>query len=121
MSRSRSVPWVPRAHVGDGLDPRLRGVEADLPPPLLLVPALALDGVALSLGRGRFWFGPLTGIVFALTFFGTEYVWTWMVVGHAWLTDRLLPGIAWSVPAGAFSGLLGDHLGRLLRRVVARP
>ena len=96
------------------------GLKPTSPPPLLLVPALALDGIALSLGRGRFWFGPLTGIVFALTFFGTEYVWTWMVVGHAWLTDRLLPGIAWSVPAGAFSGLLGDHLGRLLARAASQ-
>ncbi len=93
------------------------GLKPTSLPPLLLVPALALDGVALSSARGCFWFGPLTGIVFALTFFGTEYVWTWVVVGRTWPAERLLSGIGWSVAAGVLSGVLGDRLSRLMVRV----
>lgn len=86
-------------------------------PPFLLIPALLLDGLALASARGRWFFGPLCGMIFALTFFETEYAWAWVVVGRPWLTERLLTGVGWSIVAGALSGFLGDRLGRFLASV----
>ncbi len=83
-------------------------------PPFLLIPALVLDGLALASARGRWLFGPLCGTIFGLAFFGTEYAWTWLIVGRAWSAEQILGGVGGSIVAGALSGFLGDRLGRFL-------
>ena len=83
--------------------------------PFVVVPALAITGLALVSNRVRSpWIGAVAGLAFALVFTAMEAVWMALAVGRPWPTSAILAGLPWTLLAGAGSGWVGWVFGGFL-------
>lgn len=85
--------------------------------PLLVVPALAVDGWMAGAGRQRDrWPAAVAaGISFGALVILTEAFWMERVIGRPWLISAVLAGSPQVLAAGAVSGWIGWAIGRFLR------
>ncbi|HLC42632.1 MAG TPA: hypothetical protein VJO34_13540 [Methylomirabilota bacterium] len=94
------------------------GLKPTSAPPLLLIPALAMDLFYAARRRtGGLVAAIIAGVVFSLVFYWTEYAWKLWLVGFTWRPDRMLIGLPLSLLAGGLGGSLGYLLGNSFRDV----
>jgi hypothetical protein len=97
------------------------GLKPTSAPPLLVIPALAMDlfYVARRQTRGL-GAAVIAGALFSLLFYSTEYAWKLWLVGLAWRPEQMLIGLPLSLLAGGLGGGLGYRLGNSFRRPALR-
>lgn len=93
------------------------GLKPTSLPPLLIVPALAIDLFYLARRQTR-GLAPavMAGLLFSLVFYWTEYTWKLWLVGFTWRPEQMLVGSPLSLLAGGLGGALGYWLGNSFRR-----
>lgn len=85
--------------------------------PLLVVPALAVDGWMAVAGRrrDRWPMGVVAGVSFGALLVLTETLWMERVVGRPWPAGAVIAGLPRVLAAGALSGWIGWAMGGFVR------
>ncbi len=85
--------------------------------PLLVVPALAVDGWMCIAGsrRDRWPVAVVAGVTFGALVVLTEALWMEHIIGKPWLPDAIIAGLPWVLTAGALSGWIGWVIGGIVK------